>query len=135
MAEKLNLDAVMNEPRQIIMTLEGRKSILPFLSTKTKQIIVDIPNLSIRQAQKLRQQYYTFVYAYVRKDEKSLAMISMDIMVKIFRPYHPWFTKHWILHRFNNDAFSKILDFIFQPTKEREEELLKNAIALQKSQS
>lgn len=135
MDKRLTIDAVMNEPRQIELIIEGRRlRFLPFLSTKLKQITLNIPNPSIRQAQVLRQKYYSFVHAYVNKNEKVLAKISMDIVADAFKSYRPIFTKWWVLRNLNDTVFTQILDFIFQPTKEQEEERLKNALTLQKNQ-
>jgi hypothetical protein len=131
MTNVLTINTAMDEPRQIVLLIEGRKRILPFLSAEPKQITVNIPNPSIRKAQHLRQQYYAFVKAWVDKDEKTLAQISLDIVAEAFRSYRPLFTKRWIMRSLNNTTFTQVLDFILAPTREKEEEYLKNAITLQ----
>lgn len=136
MAKRLSIEAVMNEPRQIDITLEGRRlRFLPFISTKTKQLTVNIPNSSIREAGELRQKYYAFVNAWVNKKEAVMTRIMLDTVSDIFKPYRPFFTKWWVLRNLNNDSFIQIYDFIMLPIKEKEEEYLKNVIALQKKQS
>jgi hypothetical protein len=131
MRDILTIDAVMNEPRQIVIPAEGRRRFLPFLPFK--EIVIDIPNPSIRRTQYLRQQYYTFVSAWVNKDERTLAKVSMDIVADAFKSCRPIFTRWWIKRNLNDVAFAQIVDFILQPIKEREEEYLKNALTLQKA--
>jgi hypothetical protein len=131
MANILTIDTIMNEPRQIIISAEGRKKFLPFFPAK--EIVINIPNPSIRKAQKMRQQYYAFVSAWVTKDQKLLARLSLDIVADVFKSCRPIFTKSWIKRCLTNEAFTQILDFILQPTKEKEEEYLKNALTLQKA--
>lgn len=134
MTNVLTIDTAMDEPRQIVLLIEGRRGFLPFLSAgRPKQVTISIPNPSIRRAQHLRQQYYAFVKAWVDKDEKALAKISLDIVAEAFRSYRPLFTKRWIMRSLNNTTFTQVLDFILAPTREKEEEYLKNAIALQKA--
>jgi hypothetical protein len=130
MSNVLAISTAMNEPRQIIIPAEGRRKFLPFLPAK--EIVIDIPNPSIRQAQKMRAKYYAFISAWVNKDERALAKISMGLVVDAFKSCRPIFTKSWIKRCLTNEAFTQILDFILQPTKEKEEEYLKNALTLQK---
>jgi hypothetical protein len=131
MSNILTVDTAMNEPRRIVIPAEGRRRFLPFLPVK--EIVISIPNPSIRQAQKLRQKYYAFASAWVNKDERALAGISMDIVAGVFKSCRPIFTKWWIKRILNDAAFTQIVDFILAPTREKEEEYLKNALTLQKA--
>jgi chorismate mutase len=136
MANHITIDTVMNEPRQVDIILRGRKlRFLPFLSTKTKQITVSIPNPSIREAGVLRQKYYTFINAWVNKNEAVMTRIMLDVVAEIFKSYRPFFTKRWVLHNLDDEKFIQLYDLIMKRTKEKEEEYLKNAMTLQKTQS
>jgi hypothetical protein len=133
MADKLNLDTIMNEPRKIEITLGGRRlKYLPFLSAQKKQITVNIPNPSIRKAGELRAKYWAFAKAWANKEQMVMARIMLDVVSEVFKPYRPFFTKGWVARNLDNDSFIQIYDFIMQPTKEKEEEYLKNALTLQK---
>jgi hypothetical protein len=131
MANTLTINTVMDEPRKIIIPAEGRRRLLPFFPAK--EIVIALPNPSIRKAQQMRQKYYAFVSAWVSKDQKLLSRISLDIVADVFKPCRPIFTKLWIKRCLTNDTFTQIFDFILQPTREKEEEHLKNAQALQKA--
>jgi hypothetical protein len=131
MANILTIDTVMNEPRKIIILAEGRRTFLPFLPAK--KIVVTLPDPSIREAQQMRQKYYAFVGAWVNKDQKLLSQISLNIVADVFKSFRPIFTKLWIKRCLTNETFAQILNFILEPTKEKEEEYLKNVLALQKA--
>jgi len=131
MSDVLTINTAMDEPRKIVILAEGRRSFLPFLPAK--DIVIAIPNPSIRKAQQMRAKYYAFVSAWVNKDQKLLSRISLDIVADAFKSCRPFFTKLWIKHCLTNDTFTQIFDFILQPTREKEEEYLKNAMALQKA--
>jgi hypothetical protein len=131
MTNILTIDTVMNEPRKIIIPAEGRRTFLPFFPAK--EIVIALPNPSIRKAQQMRQKYYAFVSAWVNKDQKLLSRISIDIVADVFKSCRPFFTKCWIKRCLTDETFVQILNFILEPTKEKEEEHLKNVLALQKA--
>lgn len=132
MSKVLTLDTVLNEPRQIIIKTRGRK--LPLLPAKPKEIVINLPNPSLRQAEKLRRQYYQLANAYVNKDPQAMADISLQIVIDALKPSFPKISRRWIYKNLDEVTFAQILDFILQPTREREEQYLKNVLALQGEQ-
>lgn len=128
----LNLNTVTNEPRQIVIKTRGIK--LPLCPSKPKEIVINLPNPSLRHAEKLRRQYYQLANAYINKDPQVMADISLRIVIDALRPSLPRISKRWIYKNLDDSAFAQILDFILQPTREREEEYLKKVLALQGQQ-
>jgi hypothetical protein len=133
MENHFTLNTVMNGPTQVDIVLRGRRlRFLPFITTKTKQITIDIPNPSIRKAGELRKKYWAFAGAWVEKNQAVMVRIMLDVVADIFKSYRRFFTKWWVINHLDNDTFIQLYELIMKPTKDNEEEYLKNFLTLQK---
>jgi hypothetical protein len=116
MAEVLNLDTIMAEPREIVIKKPGRSNLLTRLfkrPVKNELIKITIPVPTFRQSQVLTQKYIEFVQKSLDFAQNPLAsgetlpQLMMDFVITALKPGFPKVKKEWIEEYLTDDAFAR----------------------------
>jgi hypothetical protein len=125
---------MLNTPQTMDVTYGGRSFLPPFRLVE-RHITINRHNYTISQMERVKQQYLKYCYCVVNKDVKNTGRIMLDTIVTAFKPYHRFFTEHWIKKRLPYDMYAAVFAFIIEPAKNEIEESVKNLLALQKKAS